>query len=70
MYTLIRYAGLRNGMLAEAPALLVSLVVAEMFYKFHSFTLECGCFLVTWLAISSILSLATKWLLPARKAAS
>ena len=23
--------------------------IAEFFYKFHSFTLECAAFLVTWL---------------------
>jgi hypothetical protein len=30
------------------PPLVVAFVVAEFFYKFHSFTLECGAFLVTW----------------------
>jgi hypothetical protein len=28
--------------------ILVSLVIAELFYKFHSFTLECLAFLATW----------------------
>jgi hypothetical protein len=35
-----------------APALPTggaALVVAELFYKFHSFTLECLAFLATWL---------------------
>jgi hypothetical protein len=35
----------------------VSLVIAEVFYKFHSFTLECLAFLATWLAMSSVLAL-------------
>jgi len=29
-----------------------SFVIAEVFYKFHSFTLECAAFLVTWYALS------------------
>ena len=30
------------------PPLIVAFATAEVFYKFHSFTLECGAFLVTW----------------------
>jgi hypothetical protein len=30
------------------PPLVVAFAVAEFFYKFHSFTLECGAFLITW----------------------
>ncbi len=33
---------------AHLPPLLVAFTIAELFYKFHSFTLECGAFLVTW----------------------
>jgi hypothetical protein len=33
-----------------APALIVS----ELFYKFHSFTLECIAFLATWLAFDVV----------------
>ena len=28
--------------------LAISFVIAEQFYKFHSFTLETGAFLLTW----------------------
>ncbi len=52
MYTLIHNVGLRKGLLAEAPSLLVAMMVAELFYKFHSFTLECLAFLPTWFAVS------------------
>ena len=52
MYTLIRDLGLRKALLADAPALFLSMVIAEMFYKFHSFTLECGAFLATWFVVS------------------
>lgn len=54
MYTLIRNVGLRTGVLKEAPSLLLSMLVAESFYKFHSFTLECIAFLGTWYAVSGI----------------
>jgi hypothetical protein len=57
MYTLIRHAGPRTGLLVEAPAMLLSLVLAELFYKFHSFTLECAAFLATWFVLSTLFSL-------------
>ncbi len=52
MYTLIRHTGLQRALRAEAVPLLLSFIVAEAFYKFHSFTLETGAFLLTWLAVS------------------
>lgn len=48
MYTLIRSLPLRELLLEQLPAFLISFVFAELFYKFHSFTLECLAFLVTW----------------------
>jgi len=40
------------GLLGDhAPSAVVSIVIAELFYKFHSFTLECIAFLVTWYVI-------------------
>ncbi|MGH2376927.1 MAG: hypothetical protein ACRDGT_00440 [Candidatus Limnocylindria bacterium] len=32
----------------DVVTLATSLVIAEMFYKLHSFTLEAGAFLATW----------------------
>lgn len=58
MYTLIRSAGLGRGVLVEGPSFFLSLMVAEIFYKFHSFTLECVAFLATWFAASWMLSSA------------
>ena len=60
MYTLVRHIRSREAVLAEAPAFLVSLLTAEAFYKFRSFTLECIAFLATWLVISSVLSFAIR----------
>ena len=52
MYTLIRNAGVKRALVDEAVPLLLSFGVAEMFYKFHSFMLETGAFLLTWLVVS------------------
>jgi hypothetical protein len=51
MYTLARQLSLRSLLAIQAPALIGALVIAEMFYKFHSFTLECLAFLATWGAL-------------------
>jgi hypothetical protein len=58
MHTLVRSLRLREAVLAEGPAFLVALTCAEAFFKFHSFTLECVCFLATWWALSFLLSRA------------
>jgi hypothetical protein len=39
---------MKSFLVSESPALLVSWVLAEVFYKFGSFTLETGAFLITW----------------------
>jgi antibiotic biosynthesis monooxygenase (ABM) superfamily enzyme len=56
MYTLIRSVPLRNLLSTQAPALFLSFVIAELFFKFHSFTLECLAFLVTWFVIDVVIS--------------
>ena len=53
MYTLIRSMPLRQLLLEQVPALGLSFIVAELFYKFHSFTLECLAFLATWYVIDA-----------------
>lgn len=57
MYTLIADARLRKGVISEGPPLLLSMLVAEAFYKFHSFGLECVALLVTWFVMSYLFSL-------------
>ena len=37
-----------SGYAKRTPGLVAALLIAEFFYKFHSFTLECVAFLVTW----------------------
>ncbi len=55
MYTLIRLIPVKRLLLEQAPALAVSLAIAEAFYKFHSFTLECLAFLATWYVADALI---------------
>ena len=48
MYQLVRNLSLPQLLTRQAPALILSFASAELFYKFHSFTLECAAFLATW----------------------
>lgn len=61
MYTLIRSLPLRTILAAQAPALAASWLIAEIFYKFHSFTLELAAFLATWFVIDGALSFAFRF---------
>ena len=53
MYTLFRSVSLRHFLALQAPTLFASFVIAELFYKFHSFTLECLAFLATWFVLDA-----------------
>ena len=54
MFELLRSSTLRQLLARQAPALVISLVVAELFYKLGSFTLECLGFLATWLVLDAV----------------
>ena len=54
MFELLRSSTLRQLLARQAPALVISLVVAELFYKFGSFTLECLGFLATWFVLDAL----------------
>jgi hypothetical protein len=56
MYTLIKNIPAKKLYTRELPALAASLVIAEFYFKFGSFILECGAFLGTWWLISFILT--------------
>lgn len=56
MYTYVKRVGVPTVLAQEAPALVSSFVIAELFYKFHSFTLECTAFLATWYVLSRVQS--------------
>jgi hypothetical protein len=48
MYTLIKSIPAQQFALEQIPVIFVTFVVSEIFYKFHSFTLETLAFLATW----------------------
>lgn len=55
MFTLLRLLPLRQILVEQFPALVLAWVVAEVFYKFHSFSLECAAFLVTWFVFDALI---------------
>lgn len=56
MYSLISRMPLRQLLVRQAPTLIGALVIAEMFYKWHSFLLETGGFLATWYLLDAAVS--------------
>jgi hypothetical protein len=53
MYSLFRLLPWRRLVQEQLPAFAIAFTIAEMFYKFHSFSLETLAFLVTWAAIDA-----------------
>jgi hypothetical protein len=64
MYSLIRSISRKSLILEQVPALIVSITLAEMFYKFHSFTLETLAFLTTWFVIDALIRFSVRLLGP------
>ena len=60
MYSLIRSLPLRSILTAHGPALAGSWLIAEILYKFGSFTLELAAFFATWFVIDAVLSFALR----------
>jgi hypothetical protein len=54
MYSLFSRLGILGAVKNELVPLVASIVIAEMFYKFHSFSLECLAFLATWYVLSAV----------------
>lgn len=48
MFSTLRRMTPREAYRVELPSFVSSLLVAEAFYRFHSFVLEAGAFLATW----------------------
>lgn len=57
MYTLIKILKPQQFVLQQIPALTLALFIAELLYKFQSFTLECLAFLVTWFLFDSLIQI-------------
>ncbi len=56
MFTLSQALATREQTVTEGMSLIVALAIAEAFYKFHSFTVECAAFLLTWYGLSAAVS--------------
>jgi hypothetical protein len=52
MYHMVRSLGARAVLRRELPAGATAFLIAEFFYKFHSFALETLAFLATWWVLS------------------
>ncbi len=57
MNALWRMLRFRDWATVEGPSLVGAWIIAEVFYKFHSFSLETGAFLATWFVLGSVLRL-------------
>ena len=67
MYTLLSVLPIKRLAYEQVPALIAAWIIAEMFYKFHSLTLECGAFLVTWFMLDALIQ---RMVLPLIKSSS
>jgi hypothetical protein len=54
VYALVRNLKCRATAVREICTFAAALAIAELFYKFHSFSLECLAFLLTWSALSGL----------------
>lgn len=69
MFTLLRELPLRRLLAEQLPTLAAAWLVAELFYKFHSFSLECAAFLATWFVFDALVQGFKRVLAPAPNAA-
>jgi hypothetical protein len=67
MYTLFSLLPVKRLAYEQVPALAFAWILAELFYKFHSFTLECAAFLATWFVLDAVIQ---KLVLPSTKSPS
>jgi len=54
MHALLQSLTMRRFLLEQAPPIIASFIIAELFYKFHSFTWECLAFLATWFLLDGV----------------
>lgn len=62
MYTLLRLLPIKQLAFEQVPALALASVIAERFYKFNSFTLECAAFLATWFVFDVVLQWSLRYI--------
>ena len=62
MYALLRNSSLTVLLATQGPPLLISFVIASMFFKWKSFALECLGFLVLWFVLdAAYTAVRTAW---------
>jgi len=54
MYQLIHSLTVSDLFKRQLPVFVIAFFIAELFYKFHSFILETGAFLITWYVLDAI----------------
>jgi len=54
MFSLVRDLGVQVALKQEAVPFVIAFVIAEFFFKFKSFTLECLAFLAVWFVLSFV----------------
>lgn len=57
MFSLVQQFGLQDALRRELVPLMIAFLIAELFYKWQSFALECLGFLATWYVLSFLQSL-------------
>ena len=55
MYTLLRTLPVERLAYEQLPAFATAWIISELFFKFHSFTLECAAFLAVWFALDVLI---------------
>jgi hypothetical protein len=55
MYKLLHSVTASELFKRQLPPFVVAFLIAELFYKFKSFALECAAFLVTWYVLDAAL---------------
>ena len=53
MFTLLRMLPWQRILIEQLPALAGAWLIAELVYKFHSFSLETAAFLATWFVLDA-----------------
>ncbi len=57
MFKLIHSLSISELIRQQFPVFAVSFLLAELFYKFGSFALECAAFLATWYVLDAVVQL-------------
>ena len=70
MDPLLRTIALRGLLAEQVPALAMAWLLAEMFHRFHSFSLACAAFLLTWFVLDAWIQGLRRLFAPARARAA